>query len=98
MLSMLVICFNLLLIPAAHARYPECREWEKGGISDLVFILKKLSRGRSACLRWSARWKAAKRVEPSAGRFSSPGLLHMSQGSPLLGGIVESFIDGGNWT
>ena len=46
MLHMLVICFNLLLIPAAHARYPECREGEKGGISDLVFILKNASQGK----------------------------------------------------
>ena len=48
-----------------------------------------LLRGRFACLRLSARWKAAKREEPSVGGFLSPGLRLISLGwnSWLTGNI-----------
>ena len=55
------------------------------------FFYEMLPRGRFACLRWSARWKAAKRGGPSAGGFSSPGLFHIQV-------LVESLIDGEDWT
>ena len=87
MLHMLVICFYLLLLPATSGSYPKCREGEKEGFFCIIvgfLFVEMLYRGRSACLRWIVKWKAAKREAPSVAAFLNPGLLLLRFSNPGL--------------